>query len=301
MILIAEARPPRLPIEPELLDTAAPLPIDPVRQLQVRAVRLQPWLEQRLLASSADRKAFWGWLCARNRQRWEPDRVTIRLADKSIIDFHEGGKRPSFRLAHAETATADYADIFTPDGRIMTRLTARRRAILDKLFANETLTSAAQTYWYKRSGTNRGGHPDRAASARGRTLGATRNDFARARVAGTESAGDARRWPPSLQGGKYHFGWPRWTAPRCKRGREPGIRSRFFPAWKPSAGQGVWRSDDCDVPECGRIRPQPYNVHRYGNDVRTAPTCRNYPSIFYLSRAFTGSSMPLLAECRFSI
>jgi hypothetical protein len=156
MILIAEARPPRLPIEPELLDTATPLPIDPVRQLQVRAVRLQPWLEQRLLASSADRKAFWGWLCARNRQRWEPDRVTIRLADKSIIDFHEGGKRPSFRLAHAETATADYADIFTPDGRIMTRLTARRRAILDKLFANETLTSAAQTYWYKRSGTNRG-------------------------------------------------------------------------------------------------------------------------------------------------
>ena len=31
-------------------------------------------------------------LAARNRARWEPDRVTIRLADKSIIDFHEGGK-----------------------------------------------------------------------------------------------------------------------------------------------------------------------------------------------------------------
>lgn len=155
MLLIAEARPARLPIEPELLDPATPLPADPVRRLQVRAARLQPWLEQRLRATSVDRKARWEALCARNRQRWEPDRVKIGLADKSIIDFHEGGKRPSFRITDAETATADYADIFTPDGRIVTRLTPPRKAILDKLFANETLTSAAQTYWYKRSGTDR--------------------------------------------------------------------------------------------------------------------------------------------------
>ena len=155
MLLSGEARPPRLPIEPDLLDRSTPLPVDPVRRLQVRSARLQPWLEQRLIAASADRKAQWGALGVRNRARWQPDEVTIRLADKSIIDFHEGGKRPSFRIADAETATADYADIFTPDGRIMTRLTPRRRVILDKLFANDTLASAAQTYWYKRSGTNR--------------------------------------------------------------------------------------------------------------------------------------------------
>jgi hypothetical protein len=92
----------------------------------------------------------------RNRARWEPDTVTIRLADKSIIDFHEGGKRPTFRIADAETAIADYADIFTPDGRIMTRLTAQRKAILDKLNANDRLASAAQTYWIKKKGANRG-------------------------------------------------------------------------------------------------------------------------------------------------
>lgn len=155
MLLIVEARPPRLPIPANLLDPAAPLPSDGVRRLQVRAARLQSWLEKRLIASSVDRKAFWGGLCARNRERWEPDQVTIRLADKSIIDFHEGGKRPSFRIADAAAAQSDYADIFTPDGRIMTRLTPQRRLILGKLFANDTLTQAAETYWYKRSGANR--------------------------------------------------------------------------------------------------------------------------------------------------
>ncbi len=156
MLLIAEARPPRLPIAPELLDPNVPLPSDPVLRLLVRAARLQPRLERRLRVSSLDRKAQWGALCAQNRARWEPDQVTIRLADKSIIDFHEGGKRPTFRIADAETAVADYADIFTPDGRIMTRLTQARRTILSKLQANQTLTSAAQQYWHKRSGTNRG-------------------------------------------------------------------------------------------------------------------------------------------------
>ncbi|HEX6376607.1 MAG TPA: N-6 DNA methylase [Allosphingosinicella sp.] len=156
MLLIVEARPPRLPIPPEWLEPASPLPADPVRRLQVRAARLQPWLEARLVAASADYKATWGAMCARNRERWQADEVTIRLADKAIIDFHEGGKRPTFRIADAETATAGYADIFTPDGRIMTRLTPERRAILTKLHANDTLTSAAQSYWYKRSGINRG-------------------------------------------------------------------------------------------------------------------------------------------------
>lgn len=155
MLLIVEARPPRLPIPAALLERDAPLPDDPVRQLQVRAARLQPALDARA-AIAGPRQPQWQALAERNRARWEPDRVTIRLADKSIIDFHEGGKRPTFRIADAQTATADYADLFTPDGRIMTRLTSARRAILDKLHANDTLASAAQTFWYKRSGTSRG-------------------------------------------------------------------------------------------------------------------------------------------------
>lgn len=156
MLLIVEARPPRLPIPPEWLEPAAPLPADPVRRLQVRAARLQPWLEARLVAASADYKAPWGAMCARNRERWQADEVTIRLADKTIIDFHEGGKRPTFRIADAETAITSYGELFTPDGRIMTRLTPERRAILGKLRTNDTLASAFQIYWYKCSGSERG-------------------------------------------------------------------------------------------------------------------------------------------------
>lgn len=156
MILIVEARPPRLPIAPELLDTATSLPEDAVRRLQVRAARLQPWLEKRAALAKPARAGRWQAWAERNRKRWEPDRVIVRLADRSIIDFHEGGRRPTFRVEDAPTAVADYADIFTPDGRIMTRLTPGRQAILDKLFANDKLECAAQTYWYKRKGKDRG-------------------------------------------------------------------------------------------------------------------------------------------------
>lgn len=156
MILIVEARPPRLALDAELLDKGSPLSADPVRRLQARAARLQPWIEQRLAAAEPEYSAGWQELAERNRARWEPDKVTIRLADRSVIDFQEGGKRPVFRIADAPEAQSDYADIFTPDGRIMTRLTPKRQAILDKLFANPKLEEAAQTYWYKRSGKDRG-------------------------------------------------------------------------------------------------------------------------------------------------
>jgi hypothetical protein len=156
MLLIIEARPPRLPIPGELLDPAEPLPSDGVRRLQVRAARLQTKLDAKAASAIGARRSDWEAAATRNRARWAPDHVTIRLADKSIIDFHEGGKRPTFRISDAETVSADYADVFTSDGRIMTRLTPERRAIIDKLFSNRTLSSAAQTYWRKRSGTNRG-------------------------------------------------------------------------------------------------------------------------------------------------
>lgn len=151
MILIAEARPPRLPIPPELLQPSAPLPTDSVLRLQVRAARLQPWLDARAAGNPTLAP-----LAARNRERWRADQVTIRLADKSIIDFHEGGRRPTFRLADAETAVTSYTDIFTPDGRLMTRLTEDRRRIVEKLHSNATFEVAAQGYWYKRSGAGRG-------------------------------------------------------------------------------------------------------------------------------------------------
>jgi hypothetical protein len=43
-----------------------------------------------------------------------------------------------------------YADLFTPDGRIMTRMSPQRAEIIKKLRANPTLNDAAMPYWTKR-------------------------------------------------------------------------------------------------------------------------------------------------------
>ena len=156
MILIAEARPPRLPIAAELLDKALPLPNDPVLRLQVRAARLQGFIDRRRTMAAPLWHAAWDAMATRNRARWEPDKVTVRLADKSVIDFHEGGRRPTFRLADAPTTEVDYADLFTPDGRIVTRLTERRREIVETLAKNRNLSNAAQPYWQRVRGKGRG-------------------------------------------------------------------------------------------------------------------------------------------------
>ncbi len=156
IVLIAEARPPRLPIDPKWLEPGAALPDQAELRHQVRAARMQPWLEARLVKAGPDAKAIWGSLAARNRQRWQPDQVAIKLADKSCIDFGDGTKRPTFDLAGIEPALIDYADLFTPDGRIVTRITPERRAIIEKLRGNAPLSSAFQEYWYKKSGEARG-------------------------------------------------------------------------------------------------------------------------------------------------
>ena len=156
VILIAEARPPRLPLDPILLDKATPLPKEKDIAHRVRAARLQPWIDTRRLLASPARKPVWEKLAMRNRGRWEVDKVSIKLADKGCIDFGDGIARPSFNLKSIPEVRIDYADLFTPDGRIVTRMTPERRAIIAKLQGNPTLASALQEYWWKKSGNGRG-------------------------------------------------------------------------------------------------------------------------------------------------
>ena len=73
MILIAEARPPRLPLAPEMLDRATLLPSDAVLRLQVRAARLQGWIDTRAAKAVPQRAAALAELSDRNRARWMPD------------------------------------------------------------------------------------------------------------------------------------------------------------------------------------------------------------------------------------
>ena len=160
VILICEARRPRLPIDPKLLDSAVALPDDLTHRYQVRAARLDRWLKLREERADrrgdAARKRAWRSLINKNLPRWAPDRVMVKLPDKSCIDFYEGDKRPAFRLNEVPSTQLDYAQLFTADGRIRTRLNDERIQIIEKLRKNERLECALQTYWYKKSGTD---HP----------------------------------------------------------------------------------------------------------------------------------------------
>lgn len=89
-------------------------------------------------------------LIAEARSAAEDDKVSIRLADDSCIEFLEGAKRPTFKFDNLPEQKVLYRDLFTPDGRIMTRLTPRRVEILHKLRANPTFNDAAMSYWTKR-------------------------------------------------------------------------------------------------------------------------------------------------------
>jgi hypothetical protein len=117
---------------------------------------MQPWIDARLAKAAPAAALAWQELSDRNRARWEPDRVIIKLADKSCIDFGDGTKRPTFDLTGIPSSRLDYADLFTPDGRIVTRITPERQTIINKLRANPHMSSVFQEYWYKKKGKDRG-------------------------------------------------------------------------------------------------------------------------------------------------
>lgn len=91
-------------------------------------------------------------LIAEARPATESDRVKIRLADQSCVVREAGAKRATFRFDHLPEHEVDYAGLFAPDGRILTRLTEERVQLLRKLWTHDRLRSAALPYWTKMSG-----------------------------------------------------------------------------------------------------------------------------------------------------
>jgi hypothetical protein len=89
-------------------------------------------------------------LIAEAKPALDDDQVSIRLADDSCLDLPDGARRAVFDFTKLPEQRVRYADLFTPDGRIMTRLTPRRVEILNKLKANGTFSDAAMIYWTKR-------------------------------------------------------------------------------------------------------------------------------------------------------
>ena len=93
-------------------------------------------------------------LFAEARSPTEEDHVTVRHVDETSVIRADGDRkaRPSFDLAAAPKAKVAYADLFTPEGRIATRMTSERAPIVRKLRALPPLAVAAKRYWTKRKG-----------------------------------------------------------------------------------------------------------------------------------------------------
>lgn len=89
-------------------------------------------------------------IIAENRPATEDDTVIFRLADKSCVEVEQADAVPTLHLDDLPEQRISYPDIFTPDGRIMTRLTPARLAVLRKLWRHPTLEMAAKPYWVRK-------------------------------------------------------------------------------------------------------------------------------------------------------
>ncbi|MEO5958852.1 MAG: hypothetical protein ABIR80_07025, partial [Opitutaceae bacterium] len=86
-------------------------------------------------------------LIAEKRPAAPADTILLRIADERCtrVIGHDR-KHVEFDLQRATEVRLPYADAFSADGRILTKLTPDRKKILDR-FAGATLADIAQTFW----------------------------------------------------------------------------------------------------------------------------------------------------------
>lgn len=89
-------------------------------------------------------------IIAENRPAQPDDSVSIRIADPSCVQHKHAGAVPEFLLDALPESHIPYSVLFSPDGRILTRLTDKRLAVLEKLWTNPTFVDAAKPYWVQR-------------------------------------------------------------------------------------------------------------------------------------------------------
>ena len=77
-------------------------------------------------------------LFAEKRPPTSEDKICLRVADERCAKFTGfDQKHVEFDLNKATLTEMPYADVFTPDGRILTKITPERKAIIDR-FAGQT-------------------------------------------------------------------------------------------------------------------------------------------------------------------
>ena len=92
-------------------------------------------------------------LIAENCPPNQDDIVSVRFADHSCVISKDNLSLREFDLESLEEFKIAYKDMFSPDGRILTRLTSRRLSILHKLWANGTFLDIAKPYWVRKDGS----------------------------------------------------------------------------------------------------------------------------------------------------
>lgn len=91
-------------------------------------------------------------LLAERRPAQEGDTVRLRVADERCAVFTEGEEvHVRFDLESAPVVELPYADLFSADGRWLTRLTPERKRILDR-FAGQTFGDIAQRFFVGKRG-----------------------------------------------------------------------------------------------------------------------------------------------------
>lgn len=90
-------------------------------------------------------------LIAEKRPPTNEDKIRLRVADERCAKFTGfDQKHVEFDLNKATLTEMPYADVFTPDGRILTKITPERKAILNR-FAGATFEDIAQKFWVGKS------------------------------------------------------------------------------------------------------------------------------------------------------
>ena len=100
-----------------------------------------------------DAKVLPAIIIAENRPAQPNDMVSIRFADYSCVHDAGGDAVHEFQLEALPESLVPYTDIFSPDGRILTRLTQTRLDIVRALWRNPTMMEAAKPYWVRKVGS----------------------------------------------------------------------------------------------------------------------------------------------------
>ncbi len=101
-----------------------------------------------------DAKALPAIFIAENRPATTNDVVSIRFADYSCVRAASSMDAvDEFAIEDLPESMVPYPDIFSADGRILTRLTPKRLRIVHKLLENATLGEAAKPYWVRKDGS----------------------------------------------------------------------------------------------------------------------------------------------------